>query len=235
MVQKSCFYLTTPSLLFSPETFGVLIAYSSRAGFQSPGPSPVSLLSCPATAPSLAHQHWPSPTHRAHQPFPPCVFHLPRHTLPTPPPTQPLTGHTAAVQITHSAVRTQDQPFSASAASFSSPNLHTNRHLSEKKSPLKPKPIWGLDAGEREPFRSMVSRHSGKQHYLSLAPSSAPDKRGFPLDLLFKTCPKAGTRRFQINELEPPGAGSVPVPCPVPGAPTAQLLTPPCQTSPFSY
>lgn len=133
MVQKSCFYLTTPSLLFSPETFGVLIAYSSRAGFQSPGPSPVSLLSCPATAPSLAHQHWPSPTHRAHQPFPPCVFHLPRHTLPTPPPTQPLTGHTAAVQITHSAVRTQDQPFSASAASFSSPNLHTNRHLSEKK------------------------------------------------------------------------------------------------------
>lgn len=105
----------------------------------------------------------------------------------------------------------------------------------KKKSPLKPKPIWGLDAGEREPFRSMVSRHSGKQHYLSLAPSSAPDKRGFPLDLLFKTCPKAGTRRFQINELEPPGAGGVPVPCPVPGAPTAQLLTPPCQTSPFSY
>lgn len=94
----------------------------------------------------------------------------------------------------------------------------------KKKSPLKPKPIWGLDAGERGPFLSMLSRHSGKQHYLSLAPSSAPDKRGFPLDLLFKTCPKAGTRRFQINELEPSGAGDVPVQCQVPPQHSSCLL-----------
>lgn len=154
----------------------------------------------------------PPHTHRAHEPshFVCSICHV----TPCPPhhPTQPLTGPLQQVQTTHSADRTKDKPFSASAASFSSPSPHTSRHLSEKKSPLKPKPVWGLDAGKRGPFLSMLPRHSGKQHYLSLAPSSAPDKRGFPLDLLFKTRPKTGIRRFQINELEP----SVGRQCPCP-------------------
>lgn len=137
MAQKSCFYLTTPSSLFSPETLGVLTAHSSRAGSQPPGPFPLSLLPCPVTSPLPCPPALAIPTHlghtpRAHQPFPPCVSHLPCHTLPTPPPTQPLTAHTAAVQITSLAHRTKGKPSSASAASSSSPNIHTSRHLSEK-------------------------------------------------------------------------------------------------------
>lgn len=114
-------------------------------------PSLPSVVPChkpPPSPTSTGHPHIP----RAHQPFPPCVFHLPCHTLPTSAPSQPLTAHTTAVQITPSADRTKDRPFSVSAASSSSPNLHTSRHLSEKKSPLKPKSVWGWMLGRGRLF-----------------------------------------------------------------------------------
>lgn len=41
-------------------------------------------------------------------------------------------------------------------------------------------------------------------------PPQPPDKRGFPLDLLFKNHPQTGIRRFQVNGLQPFAGGQCP-------------------------
>ncbi|KAM9663155.1 uncharacterized protein ACIBXB_017056 [Morphnus guianensis] len=142
----------------------------------------------------------------------------------------PPTHHTAQpgsswqplqqVRTITSAERTKHRPFSASAANFSSPDLHTSRHLSGKKSPLKPKPMRGLDDGKRGGL-STHAVQTLQQAALSQAwlPPQPPDKRGFPLDLLFKNRPKTGIQRFQINKLEPLAGGRCPRLLRSPGCP----------------
>lgn len=93
MVQKSFFYLTTLSSLFDPETLGVLIAHSSRAGSQSPGPSPLSLLSCPATDPHPRPPALALPTHTGHT-SPPTLCAPSAMSHPARPTTQPRPSQT---------------------------------------------------------------------------------------------------------------------------------------------
>lgn len=178
---------------------------------------------------TLAHQHWPSPHtlgptatsgvyhHHAlptmlcclHHAMlhPPCrdlpaMSHSIHHTTQPRTPWQPL----QQIRTTASAGRMKHGPSSASVANFSFPSLHTSRHLSEKQSPLKPKPTQG----RRKPFHPCCPDTPASSAISGLLPPQPPDKRGFPLDLLFKNHPKTSIQQIQINELEPSAGGQCP-------------------------
>lgn len=171
-------------------------------------------------SPSLPTSTGPPHTHRAHEPshFVCSICHV----TPCPPhhPTQPLTDPLQQVQTTHSADRTKDKPFSASAASFSSPSPHTSRHLSEKKSPLKPKPVWGLDAGKRGLFCPCCPDTPASSTISAWLPPQPQTNVASLLTCYLKPVPRLAHGGFRLTSWSHRRAGGVPVPCAVPGAPT---------------
>lgn len=220
MVQKSCFYLTTLSSPFFPRN--PWCPHCSQLQSWLPAtrtfPSLPSAMPChrPPLSPTSTgppHTHRALPTLCA----PPAISHLALHGTHCSSP-----DHSLSRQNEGQALLQPQLPV------FLLPTSTPAHIYLKKKSPLRPNPFGGWMLGRGGLFLSMLSRHSGKQHYLSLAPSSAPDKRGFPLDLLFKTCPKTGTRWFQINELEPWAGGCCPCPhssarCPHSTAPASSV------------
>lgn len=134
---------------------------------------PLSLLSCPATDSHPCPPALTIPTHTGHI-SPSHLVSSICHITPCPPHHQPSPSQDT-LQQSRSLTEQPEQRTSPSLPQlpvFPPPTSTPVDIYLKKNSPLKPKLMWGLDAGKRGPFLSMLSRHSSKQHYLSLAPST---------------------------------------------------------------
>lgn len=221
MVQKSFFYLTTLSSLFDPETLGVLIAHSSRAGSQLPGPSPLSLLSCPATDPHPCPPALALPTHTGHT-SPPTLCAPSAMSHPARPTTQPSPSQTHC---------SKSRPLTQQTERRTSPSLpqlpvfpppaSTPVDIYLKKVTFEAKTRfggWMLGRGglfcpccPDTPASSTISAWLPPQPQTNVASL---------LTCYLKPVPRLAHGGFRLTSWSHQRAGGVPVPCAVPGAPT---------------